>query len=292
MSTTVPANGANVVWSVGEVASSLGLPASTLRTWERRYGLKPSVRTSGGHRRYDAADVERLRLVQHLVGQGVAVSEAAKAAGRVKLSHDTAGEEQWVDAIVQSARALDARALVSSFNAVLQRHGTISAWTDYFAPALRRVGDEWASGGLGVDSEHLVSETLLTVMRARLHEVGVHPSDATILLASAEDDQHALPIIAIQASLAEAGVAAHALGPRLPSGALADIAARTNASTVFIWASVARSGQDRLARVLSSLALSSRLLVGGPGWDGVEVPGAIRCTDLPTTVAEILGRSA
>ncbi|MEH3032591.1 MAG: MerR family transcriptional regulator [Aeromicrobium erythreum] len=286
-----PASTAGVVWSVGEVATALGVPASTLRTWERRYGLQPSVRTSGGHRRYDAADIERIRLMNHLVRQGVTPAEAAQAASRIHLTHDTTRrDEAWVDEVILSARQYDSRALVSRFNDVLQRHGMMTAWTDYLAPTLRRVGEEWASGGLGVDSEHLVSETLLTVMRARLHEIGVHPTDATVLLASAEDDQHALPIVAIQVALAEAGVPAHALGPRLPSGALADIAARTNAATVFIWASVQRSTHDRLHRVLGSLAGSTSLLLGGPGWEGAHVPGSTVCHDLPMTVAEILGR--
>ena len=49
---TSRAPSAPIEWPVGVVADWLGIPASTLRTWERRYGLGPSERTRGGHRRY------------------------------------------------------------------------------------------------------------------------------------------------------------------------------------------------------------------------------------------------
>lgn len=61
----------DVLLSVSEAAARTGLTAATLRTWHRRYGLGPSVRTSGGHRRYNAADMARLRRAARLVDSGV-----------------------------------------------------------------------------------------------------------------------------------------------------------------------------------------------------------------------------
>src|SRR4051794_29387468 len=46
---------------VTAAARRLGLAASTLRSWERRYGLGPSLRTLGGHRRYSAGDLVALQ---------------------------------------------------------------------------------------------------------------------------------------------------------------------------------------------------------------------------------------
>jgi len=42
-----------------EVAATIGVPASTIRSWEERYSLGGS-RTPGGHRRYRAAEVYAL----------------------------------------------------------------------------------------------------------------------------------------------------------------------------------------------------------------------------------------
>ncbi len=66
--------------SVGAVARRLGVATSTLRTWDRRYGLGPHSHAEGSHRRYTDQDVERLALMRRLVQQGVGPAEAARVA--------------------------------------------------------------------------------------------------------------------------------------------------------------------------------------------------------------------
>lgn len=53
---------------------------ATLRTWDRRYGLGPSDRTAGSHRRYTPEDVARLLVMRRLTLEGVAPVDAAEAA--------------------------------------------------------------------------------------------------------------------------------------------------------------------------------------------------------------------
>ena len=40
--------------TVAAVARRLGVAPATLRTWDRRYGLGPTERVAGSHRRYSA----------------------------------------------------------------------------------------------------------------------------------------------------------------------------------------------------------------------------------------------
>ena len=54
---------AHMMLSIGALSRTVGVPTSTLRTWERRYGFPVSVRTSGGHRLYAPETVETLRWV-------------------------------------------------------------------------------------------------------------------------------------------------------------------------------------------------------------------------------------
>ncbi|GGK85508.1 MerR family transcriptional regulator [Sphaerisporangium melleum] len=74
--------GTEVEYGIGAVARRLGVPASTLRTWNLRYGIGPSRRSAGGHRRYDAVDLRRLEEMDRLVKAGVPPAEAARAALR------------------------------------------------------------------------------------------------------------------------------------------------------------------------------------------------------------------
>ncbi|WP_204070183.1 MerR family transcriptional regulator, partial [Sphaerisporangium krabiense] len=67
-------------YGIGAVARRLGVPAPTLRTWNARYGIGPSRRSAGGHRRYDAGDLLRLEEMNRLVKAGMPPAEAAQAA--------------------------------------------------------------------------------------------------------------------------------------------------------------------------------------------------------------------
>src|SRR5687767_2144612 len=73
---------AELEWAVGSVAGQLDIPAATLRSWDRRYGVGPSQRTEGGHRRYNGEDVRRVYVMGQFTARGV----PAQAAARVVLA--------------------------------------------------------------------------------------------------------------------------------------------------------------------------------------------------------------
>ncbi|MBF6618733.1 MAG: MerR family DNA-binding transcriptional regulator [Patulibacter sp.] len=60
----------------------LGVSASTLRAWERRYGFPTPQRTGGGHRQYDLSEIEALRD---------AIDRAPDAATAVALARRESG---------------------------------------------------------------------------------------------------------------------------------------------------------------------------------------------------------
>jgi MerR family transcriptional regulator, light-induced transcriptional regulator len=68
------------VLTVAAVARRLGVAPSTLRTWDRRYGLGPSAHTAGSHRRYGPDDLRRLSVMRGLTLEGVPPAEAAQIA--------------------------------------------------------------------------------------------------------------------------------------------------------------------------------------------------------------------
>ena len=60
--------------TVGEVAKLTGVPASTLRFYERR-GLIPAPPRSGGRRRYNPSILERIKLIAVAKAAGFTVTE-------------------------------------------------------------------------------------------------------------------------------------------------------------------------------------------------------------------------
>lgn len=71
--------------TVAVVARRLGIAPSTLRTWDRRYGIGPGEHVPGRHRRYSADDVARLELMQHALLRGVSPVDAAGYARTARL---------------------------------------------------------------------------------------------------------------------------------------------------------------------------------------------------------------
>ena len=58
------------LFTMAQVTESLGVTAPVLRRWERA-GLVCPQRTAGGQRRYSRREIERLRHVAQLVGEGM-----------------------------------------------------------------------------------------------------------------------------------------------------------------------------------------------------------------------------
>ena len=65
-------------WRSGTAARLAGIPAPTLRVWERRYGVVSAPKTVTGQRLYSTHDVQRLRLIKRLTGHGHAIGSIAR----------------------------------------------------------------------------------------------------------------------------------------------------------------------------------------------------------------------
>ncbi|MGM9383952.1 MerR family transcriptional regulator, partial [Streptomyces antibioticus] len=66
--------------TTGSLARRLGVAPTTLRSWDRRYGIGPAVRADGRHRRWRPSDVAVLEAMCRLSSSGVPHAEAARAA--------------------------------------------------------------------------------------------------------------------------------------------------------------------------------------------------------------------
>lgn len=62
-------------YRIGEAARSTGLSAHTIRFYESRGLLEPAARSESGYRRYDDADLRRLRLVRTSRTLGIPLGE-------------------------------------------------------------------------------------------------------------------------------------------------------------------------------------------------------------------------
>ena len=64
-------------YSIGAVSKLTNIPAHTLRKWESRHGIANPLRSPTGRRVYTDEQVERLKLIKHLVAAGHALAHLA-----------------------------------------------------------------------------------------------------------------------------------------------------------------------------------------------------------------------
>ena len=65
------------LFRIGAVSKTTGIPVSTLRIWETRYGAFTPVKTEGNQRLFEEHDVSKAILLKQLSGEGHAISAIA-----------------------------------------------------------------------------------------------------------------------------------------------------------------------------------------------------------------------
>src|SRR3954452_18103561 len=68
-------------YTVGALAEASGLTVRTLHHWDEIGLLRPAERSAAGHRRYSAADVERLYRIVALRGLGLSLEAIGAVLG-------------------------------------------------------------------------------------------------------------------------------------------------------------------------------------------------------------------
>ncbi|MFI9812846.1 MerR family transcriptional regulator [Saccharothrix variisporea] len=298
-----------MLWSAGAVARMLGVSPTTLRTWDRRYGLGPSRREEGRHRRYSEEDVARLRRMLALTGRGVVPAAAAAIAlGRtLEVEPDLPPpREQEVPADSPPREVpADSRPPEVPGDAAVGLDGVAgrpwSPETRGFARAAFRLdlplmidlaGGLVARHGVVRAWERVLVpflvalgekvaargsgvevEHLATTAILEAVRGGVLPVSGRLpaLLACAPDEQHSLPLNVLGAALAEKGCPTRHLGARVPAAALLDAVKLLEPRVVVLWAHA--PGYAALAPVTDLLERGSDVLLGGAGWTVVP-PGA------------------
>ncbi|EOD63794.1 MerR family transcriptional regulator [Amycolatopsis vancoresmycina] len=270
-------------WAPGKVAELLGVSPVTLRSWSARYGIGPPA-GAGRHRRYSDADVRRLQHMQRLVARGMPVREAAAAAfsgGPGTVAPEVPASRR-ADELADAADELRYASVAGLLDETLGTLGPAAAWTDVLAPVLRGLGDRWQRGDVCFASEWaLTTEISLAFERFSRRFPAAVPG-RPVLLACCPAERHSLPMEALRATLAEAGVPVAYLGQLVPAETVADLAARLDPVLVLLWSKTPPTADDLLAARLRDLGCA--VGTAGPGWDHLGDRGFPRVNDLASAV--------
>ncbi len=280
-------------FTVREVEERTGVPATSLRQWERRYGFPDPERSESGYRYYSERDVEAIVRMRDLVADGVAPSRAAVMAQ----------EARAVSATVRSAGALalelsDALMRLNAQEAegvwaeAVALYPVDAVMLDVIAPTLVRIGDLWHAGEVSVATEHFASNFLQGRVRGLLRMMPGVGRSYKVVVACAPGEQHEMGALMLATLLKRAGFHVVYLGADTPVADLVQLVQSGGFDAVLLSAnSPASLGRLREARA-QLRGMPALLLLGGAALAGTperaaDIGGVFLGNDLRKVVPEL-----
>lgn len=223
--TPEPLPDATPMFTASEAEARTGVPAATLRQWERRYGVPAPARHANGYRLYSLHDLAQIGRMQAHVLAGVPASRAAQL---VQVPGETAPDRPepspLAAELVAALIASDLRRAGAVLSGAHARLTVEEVVLGLMAPALVEIGARWAHGEITMAHEHQASAFLRGRLAALLELAGLSAFGPTVLAACAPGEHHEIGLLMLALLLRRRGVRAEYLGANLP---LAELAAYT-----------------------------------------------------------------
>jgi DNA-binding transcriptional MerR regulator/methylmalonyl-CoA mutase cobalamin-binding subunit len=300
------------MYTIKRAALRSGLPVETIRAWERRYDVVRPTRTSAGYRLYDDDAIARLIAMRQLVEiEGMRPSQAAEQlqadpaavarlvdeASRGLPSPDGRAERSaeasaaTVAAFVAAAGALDVPGMERALDEGFAAERFEAALAHVVFPALRAVGEGWASGELDVGMEHAASETVRRRLARFYEAAGSSGSEPQVLIGLPPGAHHELGALAFAVTARRGGLEVLYLGADVPLESWRR-AATTTAARVAVIGVTTRADVRHAAAVVADLGeagVPATLAVGGSWAGSVAGPDGpiVLSADIEAAVDEV-----
>ncbi len=231
------------------VAEMTGIPASTLRAWERRYGIPTPERTQSAYRLYTDEDVDLLKRMKCLCEGGISPSEASRMLSPVEAPSEPAVPMTGSPYDVATQRIVHA---VEAFDPALLRLEVARAtylgcasevFERVIAPVMRTIGQGWHEGRITVAQEHMATESLLGTVRD-LHRLVQPTGERTVLLACIAGESHVLPVYGVAFRFNAWGYRTEVLGANTPPEAIADAVSALSPAAIGLSMTTPRSAAE------------------------------------------------
>jgi DNA-binding transcriptional MerR regulator len=258
-------------YRIHHVAELTGVHPSTLRAWERRYGLLRPHRTAAGHRLYSGEEIDRIRRVAQLAAEGTPYARIAEILDELESApskRQDAGGPDFIPSlraeVERHAGAFDSGGLEAAYRQGLAALSFEETFDEVLLPVLGGLGERWRAGVDVIAEEHFLSAF---IRRKLLTYLNLAPAFGTarVVCACAPGDRHELGLLRFTLALVGRGTPVVYLGAAMPAESLVRAAGLTRARLVCISATLpGNPGEmERLVAGLRALPSMPRVIVGG-----------------------------
>jgi methanogenic corrinoid protein MtbC1 len=307
-------------YPIRAVARMAGIPAATLRSWERRYGFPVPARSGTLRRLYSQADVDAIRWLKSQLGLGLSIGQAVEwyrsgrgpaiaAAPREEAAPpgvapgraggEASGFDQFLRATLDAVVAYDEARLEAVLSSAFAVHPPDRVLTELIVPAQHEVGARWHDGTLSVAAEHFASNVFRRRIFMLLSQMPVSNLGPHAVLACVPGEEHDLGLLMLALFLRWQGLRPLYLGASVPQAYLLQCLRETQSAALCLSAVTTNSAPALLetAAQITRAGTGVRMFAGGAGSHAVQLgAGVLTLGDdlhgAAATIASALGFSS
>ncbi len=242
-------------YPIRAISELTGVATTTLRAWERRYGLLKPSRTAKGHRLYSGEDIDLVKEIVKLLKSNHTISEAIRIIKNPELNVVANAEVQGHWAVYQqrmlkSIENFNEQNLDTTYNEALSIYPIDMVTEQVIIPVLTVLGERWQDREAGIAEEHFFSAFLRNKLGARLHHESNRSRGNKILVACLPGEYHELGILLFCIAAISHGYKILYLGTNMPAAQLSKVVDRTDVAAVLLSGTSSDLWQKALAQEL------------------------------------------
>ena len=249
-----------------------GVGSSTLRAWERRYGLLNPQRTPKGHRLYNRADVQLVEYILTLMDEGHSLAAIARQTKRTdgvtkddEEPHEKTGVwSEYQSTTLRAVKDFSTERLEAVYNEASSLYPVDMVTERLIEPVLAQLGNEWQSRDAGIAEEHFYAHWVRNRLGARFHHASSQASGTRILCACLPKSHHEIGLMLFSISALTRGYRVLYLGANLPLAEIPAVVSRSGARGVVLSsrADIDATREQQLVDFLPWVKVP--VLLGGP----------------------------
>jgi DNA-binding transcriptional MerR regulator len=263
------------------VVQETGVPAPTLRAWERRYGILSPERGSNAYRLYSKRDIATVRWLKNRVEAGMTISQAiallrtleqpattggvlptpalheAGAVGETAAPplRETLNPTHLSSELVRAFQDLDEARAQQLLAIAFAVYSVEDVCLHLITPTMYQVGELWARGELPAAIEHFASNVVRTQLSNLFHASPAIREGPLVLIGCAPGEAHELGALMLAVFLRRAGIRVAYMGQDAETTGLVRLVEQWRPALLALSASVpsALPGLTEVARAIAAL---------------------------------------
>lgn len=221
------------MYTIKRAAQLTGVPETSLRAWERRYGVPVPQRSESGYRLYDREALSIISTMRRLVDDGWSPSAAAEAIrnGTITVTTDglagddtpsaneptQPGADTYTAWFLRAAARLDIAGIDESLDAGFGLGSFEQVVDSWLFPTLTALGEGWSRGEIDVAGEHAASHAVHRRLSAAFDAAGGSPRGPAVVVGLPPGSQHELGALAFATAIRRSGLNVLYLGADVPA---------------------------------------------------------------------------